>query len=192
MNVRWLDQRIDYDGSQLAGHWILRQVGLVGDACVAFRGACKVSDAEMADVEDLGGPGIAGDDMLHFLLERFDDESPAAGILRQRLFACLVAESLAARGAPVRRDGDDLFVGPGKLSISIATRGPTSALMHFALNVGTAGTPVLTAGLDELGIDVEELARDVLERYRQEQAGVDAARTKVRAKGEWVGPSERA
>ena len=72
MNVQWLEERIDYDGSQLAAHWIQRQAGVAGSACVAFRGGCKVRDAEMADVEDLGGPGIAGDDMLHFLFEALE------------------------------------------------------------------------------------------------------------------------
>ena len=38
--------------------------------------------------------------------------------------------------------GDDLYVGDRKLSISIAAPSPTSALIHFALNIDPTGAPV--------------------------------------------------
>lgn len=189
--TRRLGERVDYDGAALRAHWILRTTGIVGDALVAFRGACDVSDAEMADLEDLGGPGIAGADMLHFLLERFDEASLEAGVLRQRLFAVLVGECLAELGAVVRRDGDDLFAAPDggaerKLSISIATRSPVSSLMHFAVNVTTDAVPVPACGLIELGVEPDALADAVLARYVAEERGILLARAKVRAKGEWT------
>ncbi|MBK8977001.1 MAG: DUF366 family protein [Planctomycetes bacterium] len=190
MIVRHLaGERIDYDGAALRAHWILARTGIVGDALVAFRGACRVSDAEMADLEDLGGPGIAGDDMLHFVMELFDDASLACGVLRQRLFTVVVAEQLAALGAraPLRRAGDDLWVGDRKLSISIATRSPVSSLLHFAVNVTVAGVPVPAAGIEELGVASDALAEAVLGAWRGECAGIARARAKVRAKGEWGG-----
>ena len=185
LTTAWVDERVGYDGAQLVAHWILAHTGIVGDALVAFRGACRVRDAEMADLADVGGPGIAGDDMLHFLMERFEDAPLECGVWRQRLFAVVVAEALAARGLATRRDGDDLFVGDGKLSISIATRSPVSTLLHFALNVVDTGTPVVTAALADHGIDPRQLADDVLARFAAEDAGVRDARAKVRAKGEW-------
>lgn len=183
--TRFLPERIDYDGAALRAHWILRTTGLVGDAVVAFRGACDVRTDEIADLADIDGPGIAGADMLHFLSERFDEASIEAGVLRQRLFAVLVQEELASRGVAVRRDGDDLYSDDHrKLSISIATRSPVSSLMHFAVNVVVRDVPVPAVGLDEWGIDPQSFAEGVLVRVSQESASIHDARCKVRAKGE--------
>lgn len=184
MKTQFLTEEVAYDGAQLRAHWILRTSGIVGDALVAFVGPCAVLLAEMADLEDISGPGIAGDRMLHFLWERFDEATLEAGVLRQRLFACIVAEALAARGVVVSRSGDDLYHDGRKLSISIATRSPVSSLLHFAVNVTTDGTPVPTAGLLELGVTAEEFAEDVLRRVAGEEASMQDARVKVRAKGE--------
>ncbi|MCA8941163.1 MAG: DUF366 family protein [Planctomycetes bacterium] len=186
MITRWIDEPLDYDGSQLRAHWILQTFGIVGDALVAFRGPCSVSGEEMADLEDLGGPGIAGSDMLHFLWERFDDAPLREAILRQRLLTCVAADVLRERGAPVpvRRDGDDLFLGEGKLSISIATRSSVSTLLHFAVNISNEGTPVRTACLAESGVEPVEFAGAILDRIAREEESMRLARAKVRAKGE--------
>lgn len=184
MIVRWLEPTIRYDGAQLAAHWILRTTGIVGDALVAFRGPCGVAREQIADLADIDGPGIAGDDMLHFLWERFDDGDLERAVLRQRLLAVNAASALSARGVPIERDGDDLFVGGSKLSISIATRSLVSSLIHFAMNVTTRGTPVRTTALDELGIEVQPLAEDILSRVAVEEASIGLARAKVRGRGE--------
>lgn len=188
LTTHWVDERIDYDGAALRAHWALRRFGIVGDALVAFRGACAVTAEEMADLEDLDGPGIAGDDMLHFVWERFDDGSLTAGVLRQRLLTCIASDAIAELApAPVAltRDGDDLWIdGDRKLSISIATKSMVSSLIHFAVNVDNAGTPVETASLGDLGIDPEQFARTVLARVEAEEVSIRTARAKVRAKGE--------
>lgn len=187
MQTHWIAETLSYDGSQLRAHWILRQTGLAGDAMVAFRGPCAVRDEEMADLEDvLDGPGIAGSDMLHFVSETFDDGDLLRAIHRQRLFAALVGERLRRRagGADPQRVGDDLYLGPGKLSISIATRSQVSSLVHFALNISNAGTPVQTASLEDLGVDPADFAREVLGAWSEEEASIRSARAKVRAKGE--------
>ena len=184
MKTRFVDDEIAYDGAQLRAHWILRTFGISGDALVAFVGSCAVTLDEMADLEDFTGPGIAGDRMLHFLWERFDEASLEAGVVRQRLFACIVAEALAARGIAVSRSGDDLFFDGRKLSISIATRSSVSSLLHFALNVTRDGTPVPTACLEEFGVSAADLAADTLGRVAAEEGSILEARVKVRAKGE--------
>ena len=187
MNVRWLDDRIDYDGSQLRAHWILERTGLVGDAMVGFRGACAVTKAEIADLADIDGPGIAGDDMVHFVAEWFSHPDLLLATHRQRLLAAQAGEVLRelAPGAAVRRDGDDLFVGAGKLSISVATASSVSALLHFAVNATPGGAPVRTATLAELGIDPVLFAERLLVLAAKEQASIAIARAKVRSKGEW-------
>lgn len=191
MQSRWLDRTLPYDGSQLRAHWILRETGLAGDAIVAFRGPCAVSDAEMADLEDLlSGPGIAGDDMLHFVVELFDDGDLLRAIYLQRLFSALALDCLRARtdqpgdSIQLRRQGDDLFYGSGKLSISIATRSQVSTLIHFAVNVTNEGTPVETASLQDLDIDPTAFAESLMGGFLVECNSIIAARAKVRSKGE--------
>lgn len=187
MLTRWCDERIDYDGSQLRAHWLLARFGLVGDAIVGFRGACRVAADEIADLEDLDGPGIAADDMVHFLWEDFTGPDLLLAVHRQRLLAAQVAELVRelAGAAPLRRSGDDLWIDRGKLSISIATVSPVSALIHFAVNATPGGAPVATATLADLGVDPVAFGREVLTRVAAEQASIALARAKVRAKGEW-------
>lgn len=187
MKHAWLDERIAYDGSQLRAHWILERCRLVGDAIVAFRGPCHVTRAEMADLADLDGPGIAADDMVHFVWEAFGAPDLLLAVHRQRLLAAQAAELLRelAPQAIVRRDGDDLWVGTGKLSISIATVSPVSALVHFAINAGPGGAPVPIAHLAALAVAPDAFARTLLQRVVDEQASIEDARAKVRPKGEW-------
>jgi hypothetical protein len=187
MKTRWLPESLVYDGSQLRAHWILQHTGMAGDALVAFRGPCAVARSEIADLADLDGPGIAGSDMLHFLWEEFSHPDLLLAVHRQRLLSAQAAEVLAGLGpaGAVRRDGDDLYVGAGKLSISIATVSPVSALLHFALNATPGGAPVPIASLADLGVDPERLAHALLQRVAAEQASIAVARAKVRSKEEW-------
>jgi len=187
MRTHWIDERIVYDGSQLRSHWILHRCGVSGDALVAFRGPCAVAATEMADLADLDGPGIAADDMVHFVWEAFDHPDLLLAVHRQRLLSAQATEVLRelAPAAIVRRDGDDLWVGPGKLSISIATATPVSSLIHFAVNATPGGAPVPIATLAELGIEPRGFAAALLGRAGDEQHSIAAARAKVRPKGEW-------
>tara|TARA_R110002072_G_scaffold100429_3_gene221173 strand:+ start:73078 stop:73656 length:579 start_codon:yes stop_codon:yes gene_type:complete len=187
VQTHWCEQTVAYDGSQLRAHWLLDRFGLVGNALVAFRGPCNVLGAEVADLEDLDGPGIAADDMVHFVWESFTTTDLLLAVHRQRLFAAQVREVIQrlAPSSDVSRTGDDLYVGDGKLSISIATVSPVSALIHFAVNAQPGGAPVAIATLQQLGIEPGCFARAVLERVATEQTSMESARAKVRAKGEW-------
>ncbi|MCA8975231.1 MAG: DUF366 family protein [Planctomycetes bacterium] len=185
--TRWIEEPIDYDGSQLRAHWILQRFDLVGDAMVAFRGGCRVTREEIADLADLDGPGIAADDMLHFLWETFSTPDLLLAATRQRLLSAQAAEVLRELrpGAELRRTGDDLYIGDGKLSISIATVSPVSALIHFALNCRQGGAPVPIASLEGLQVEPRNVAMALLQRVADETSSIVAARAKVRAKGEW-------
>lgn len=187
LQTRWVADPVSYDGSQLRAHWLLDRFSLVGDALVAFRGPCRVATDEIADLEDLDGPGIAADDMVHFVWESFATMDLLLAVHRQRLLSAQAREVLQqlAPQAAVRRDGDDLYVGQAKLSISIATVTPVSALIHFAVNARSSGAPVEITSLEDLGIDAEPFARALLDRVAREQETIAAARAKVRAKGEW-------
>jgi hypothetical protein len=187
MKTLWLDERLVYDGTQLAAHWIRARTGLGGDAMVAFRGPCRVARDQIADLEDIDGPGIAGDDMVHFLWECFAAPDLLLAVHRQRLLAATAAELLRelAPGRPIARRGDDLFVEQRKLSISIAAPSGVSSLIHFAVNAAPGGAPVPVATLRELGVEPRAFAEELLQRAAGEQHGIDEARSKVRARAEW-------
>lgn len=187
MHTLWCEERIAYDGSQLRAHWLLARFGVAGDACVGFRGPCRVLEEEIADLADVDGPGIAGDDMVHFVWESFADPDLLLAVHRQRLLAAIAAEVLMTLGAAARvqRTGDDLWLGDRKLSISVATRTPVSAVLHFAVNATPGGAPVATATLAELGVEPRRFGERVLAALAGEVRSIGDARAKVRAKGEW-------
>ena len=75
----------------------------------------------------------------------------------------------------------DRFLGPGKLSISIATLTPVSAKIHFGINIERAhDVGVETRALADLGSDPTALGRQVQASYMAEMDGVLDARTRVR------------
>ncbi len=183
MLVYYCPENMEYDGRQLSSLWAYRNFRLKGDSIVSFRGPCRVEFAEMVDLEDvLASSPIYGPDMLHFIAEHFDRDLEKM-VLRQRLFIAIIKDIVEEKGLRLSRSGDDLYFGKGKLSISIATLTPVSAMMHTALNVDTRGTPVITSGLPDLGFDVEELpdlAIKICGAYAKEMEGIDMARCKVR------------
>ena len=174
-----LEREFDYDGSQLSPHWIYRQTGIVGDAVVAFTGGCRVEPSRMVDVRDASArKGIVARRMLHFLAEHFG-AGLFEGLLLQRMLVVCCLEALMARGVGgLLRRGDDLYVGAGKLSVSVASVSPVSALIHLGLNIDKEGSPVQAVSLTEIGVDPTSLAKDVLERYTGEIEGLlEAAST---------------
>lgn len=173
---------IAYTGHQLRSHWILDTFGLQGDAIVAFRGPCRVALSEMVDLADVAaGEAIEAAEMLHLIAEHFDRDLERA-VLRQRLLICTIAEHLAMRPRVpgLCRDGDDLFADGRKLTVSIATVSPVSALIHVGINIDPTGAPVPAAGLAEWGVDPDELAREVLEAWAAELRSAHLATCKVR------------
>lgn len=176
--TRFIPDRIDYDGSQIHSLWAYRTFGLQGDSLVAFLGGCEVRLEYMVDLEDVRARSrIASPLMLHFIAEHFDRDLEKA-VLRQWLLAALARDLL---GRDVRREGDDLFLGPGKLSVSIATLTPVSSKIHFGINVERAvDVGVETRALRDLGVDPVAFAGALLEGYASELRGVWDARTRVR------------
>lgn len=181
MNSVFLDKKIKYTGKELAPHWIFRQTGLLGDSIAAFIGPADVSTKNMVDLVDIKNcEPIFSKSMLHFIIEHFETNLELA-IARQRLLTAIAFEEIVRLGTKnARREGDDIFVGKGKLSVSIATVSPVSTLIHFAMNITHEGTPVKTSGLNDLGIESKMLAQNILERYTDEIATMHLARSKVR------------
>ncbi len=186
MKSRFVDTLESYDGSQLQSLRNYLKFQLLGDSIVAWVGPCNVRPEHMIDGEDLlANSEIRGDQMLHFIVELFDSTLFAAVGL-QRLMAATIKDLLgeiskdASLTAELRREGDDIFCGDKKFSISIATQSPTSSLIHFAVNVVNQGTPVPTISLAEFGVEAKPFALEVMRRFSVEVDTIREATQKVR------------
>lgn len=185
MRALFSRKRINYDGSQLRSGWLGRTFGLRPDAegaIVAFLGGCDVRPEFVVDLEEVeSGEAIRAALMLHFIAE-FPERDLEKVVLRQRLLAAIVRDELAQRALRRRitRRGDDLYDGKYKLSISIATLSPKSALLHFAVDIDPTGAPVPARGLPDYGVDPREFARSVLKAYVSETSSIRRATGKVR------------
>ena len=184
MKHKLLRKKMTYTGEQLHSHWAYRNFGIAGDSIVAFSGPCDVELADMLDIEDVrSNSPIFSRNMLHFIIEHFGIDLEKA-ILRQRLLTVIVAECInktARKQKPViQRRGDDLFSGKRKLSVSIATITPVSAMIHFGININAKGAPVPAIGLEDLGVKAEPLARTLIKAYIDELKDIEFARAKVR------------
>jgi hypothetical protein len=182
MKTLFVSHKITYTGEQLSALWAYMNFGIQGDSLVAFCGPCDIPLSKMVDAADVRqGARIASRLMLHFIEEHFDLNLEKA-VLRQRLLASIVRDVLLKwrPKVKVRRDGDDLYEGKRKLSISIATLSPVSTLIHFGINIISAGAPVAAKGLGDYRVAPRPFAQEVMKRYAAEMDSVQAAATKVR------------
>ena len=187
MRIETLFSKVErpYTGRELRPHFLLSQLGLKGSAVGAFIGSCQVETEDLVDLEDsLAGDRIEARWMIHFLGEFFGI-SLREGVLIQRLVMAILGESLSARlpqtsGLSIRRDGDDLFVGDQKLSVSIVTASPVSQLLHIGINIDPTGAPVSAIGLQKLGIIPDEWIPEALQRISSELDSMNWACAKVR------------
>lgn len=183
MHAHLIEEATSYHGFELTSHWIYEYCGLQGDAIVAFHGPCKVHLNDMVDLEDVQRKAdIHSEHMLHFIIEHF--QTPLSEIvLRQRLLIAQLQQLFHNLGqSQVMRKGDDLMDGDKKISVSIATVSPVSALIHCGINISSQNTPVPAQGLDDYGINWRHFALIALETYKAEHESIGLACTKVR----WV------
>lgn len=156
MISRILTDPLKYDGSQIAPLWAY-SMGIKGDSIVFFHGSMNVTPGNMKDLEDeTGGKTIMGDDLIHIIVERFNSPGNIRlAYFMQRLLMVCIRDVLEKHGIKAIRDGDDLFVDSGKLTVCIASAGISSEKIHCGINITTKGTPpeVKTAALMDLGID---------------------------------------
>lgn len=178
MRVEIIAEALDYDGSQIEPLWACSQ-GIAGNSIVIFRGATDIPAANIKDLEDLlDNKTIKSGDMLHFIVERFD---PPASIrlayFMQRLLVVITRDVLAHRGVECSRDGDDLYVDGGKLTVSIATAGISSEKIHLGINISCSGTPpdIRVACLETLGItDVMGLGKEIASTFASEIEDIES------------------
>jgi|GEM_PF-81496 len=175
MIVEVIEEPVFYDGSQIDPLWAYKRYGVLGDSIIVFRGGMDIAEARMKDSEDVRGKtAITGDDVLHFIIERFDSPGNMfTSYLMQRLFVISAQAVLNMYGIETARSGDDLYVAEEKLTVSIATASITSEKIHLGMNVTTSGTPknVAITSLTSFGIEPDEslsIGRDVAELFSRE------------------------
>lgn len=184
MKTKWLKQTVQYDGTQLRSLYAYLEHKILGDSVVAWQGACEVRFEHMVDGEDLLQQArICGSDMVHFIVEVFDQKL-MTGVLLQRLLATIIRDVVVdlspLKNLQIVRRGDDLYWKGRKLTISIATSSPVSTMLHFAINVSSKGTPVRTAGLEDFKVKPPVFAQKVLEVLKSEYLTSLEATRKVR------------
>lgn len=182
MQTLFIDKPIPYTGTQLRSHWIYETTGQLGDALVAFCGACDVSTDHLVDLEDARNDRpIASRSMLH-LIGEFYGVTLKETILLQRLLISLIQQRITIHvGGQLQRTGNDLYEGEKKLTVSIATASPVSTLLHAGINIESEGTPVPTKGLADYGIEPTEFAGHVLADFSKEYQSVHRDMAKVRS-----------
>lgn len=156
-----VDEIFEYDGSQINPSWAFQEFGIYGSSIVTWIGPVNITPDNLKDFADVGLE-IKSNYVVNFICEFFDQQPPNMRIayLRQRLLVMIFREILTEYGIETKREGDDIFVDGGKLSISIASVSLSSAKIHFALNLEDKGTPddVETIGLfdikDENGVQI--------------------------------------
>lgn len=171
--------------TELYSHFAYKNFGVAGDSIVSFVGPCDVSGEDLVDLVDrAAGAYIKANKMLHFVVEHFAMDLLTA-VRHQRLLCAVLYEYLTTRspGPELKRDGDDIYAGEGKLTVSIATVSPVSALIHLGVNIDATGAPVQTADLSAFDVNPEGTALAVIERYADEIDGIHAAAAKVRPVG---------
>ncbi len=189
MKSKFITKKIKYDGTQLKPLFAYENLGLLGHSIVSWVGPCNIHFDHMVDLEDkIENSKICGDEMLHFVIEIFND-SLLSAVSLQRLFASIVQTEILKLNSKLNqrnfiREGDDLYFlkknKKMKLSISIASKSVVSIQIHFALNVVNSGTPVPTSCLSELGIDARNLAGQAMKFFVQEFESILQATQKVR------------
>lgn len=137
-----IDEIFEYDGSQINPSWAFQEFGIYGSSIITWIGPVNITADNLKDFADVGLE-IKSSNMVNFICEFFDQQPPNMRVayLRQRLLVMIFREILTEYGIKTKREGDDIFVDGGKLSISIASVSLSSAKIHFAFNLEDKGTP---------------------------------------------------
>lgn len=180
MKYKFIESRIDYNGSELKPLYAYVNHKVHGDSIVSFIGSCDVNIEHMVDAEDfVVNAKIKSDKMLHFIIEMFNQNLTTAVSL-QRLLVTIAQNLILESGHSLKRDGDDLYFGEKKLSVSIASCSAVSSMIHLGINIENTGTPVLTCALKDFLIEPVPFANELMKRFSEEYISIIEATQKVK------------
>ncbi len=180
-----LKDEILYDGTQIRPGWALKELGIKGSSLITWIGPMNVKD--IVDYEDKGAE-IKGERLAHFIVEHFDEQPANLRLCyhRQRILVMILQDELQKCDIITEREGDDLYIGPSKLTVSIATISSSSMKIHLGMNLTSKGTP---AKIDTIGIfdykkleetDIIKIVKRVATRYMNEIGSIEEDITKTR------------
>lgn len=180
MKYKFIEQQTNYDGSELRPLYAYVNHKVHGDSMISFVGSCDVNIEHMVDAEDfVVDAKIKSDKMLHFIIEIFNQNLTTAVSL-QRLLVAMAQNLLLEKGHMLKRDGDDLYLGEKKLSVSIASCSAVSSMIHFGLNIENTGTPVPTCALKDFSIDPVWFSNELMKIFSHEYISIIEATQKVK------------
>lgn len=180
MKYLFVEKNINYSGKELKSLYTYIHHKLHGDSIVSFIGQCDVGLEHMVDAEDfVVNAKIQAESMLHFIVEIFGQNLVTAVSL-QRILVSIAHDMLSEKGEKLHRDGDDLYLGDKKLSVSIASCSAVSAMIHLGINITNEGTPVKTCSLQDFAIDPVVFSNDLMKRFADEYKSIIVATQKVK------------
>lgn len=180
MKYKFIEQYTNYNGSELKPLYSYVNHQVHGDSIVSFIGSCDVNVEHMVDAEDFViNAKIKSDKMLHFIIEIFNHNLITAVSL-QRLLVTITQNLILESGHGLKRDGDDLYFGEKKLSVSIASCSAVSCMIHLGLNIENTGTPVPTCALTDFLIEPVPFANELMKRFSEEFISIIEATQKVK------------
>ena len=182
VRTRLIKDELTYTGEQLRSLFALDRFGIAGDSIMAFVGPSDIPIREIVDIDDLkAGRRIQAPKMLHFIAEHFEADLEKT-ILRQYLLVDILKDQLNEKlnRLVIRRQGNDLYDGEYKLTITTATASPVSCLFHVGINVIPPDeTTAKAKGLNGYNIDPLVLGPEVIDRYSKEVERIALTRCKV-------------
>ncbi|MDR3223028.1 MAG: DUF366 family protein [Methanobrevibacter sp.] len=137
-----LDNNFEYDGSQINPNWAFKTFKIKGSSIITWIGSMNIKDENLKDYEDLG-LDIKSNNIINCIVEHFDIQPGNLRIayLRQRLLVMILVEELSKKGINPLREGDDIYIGNYKLTVSIATASLSSTKIHLGINLTDDGSP---------------------------------------------------
>jgi len=181
MSITWLNAECSYDGTQLSTDFIKQHGSGSDDEIVLFLGPADVPVEHLVDLEDAAANAVIQSPMMAHVLLEHRGVPLTEMVWRQRMLGRIASSWIVERtGIHVDVKGDDLFIGDGKLSVSVATRSNRSSLIHFAVNVESGGAPVKTSALRDLRIPPKEFLMALARAYEEEALSAARATQKVK------------
>ncbi len=149
-------------------HWALKKFDLWGDSMVIFRGPMNIKPDEGIDLKEFKrGTVFPKGDILHFIIEHFNDELEK-GVLRQNILVSIAEEKLAHRigsSQKILRWGDDLYDEDRRLTLTAVAPTLVSVKIHLGICID-ADEDAGFAGISEYSLDPNELGEVIGNQYR--------------------------
>ena len=163
-------EQLEFDGQQLKARWAQQSFGLKGESIVAFVGLYNPArDVTFPSTYEI----FRNAKMLHLVVEHLHADLEKLR-LQQLLLLSVLQEKLNHRlkGDLVQRWGQNLCHQSARLTASKSLLTNSSALIYTGVNIHRGDPKSKLWGIEEGGIDPEELAQVVMDQYIFELEGI--------------------